>query len=256
LGQSDDFQEPVVRISANGKTRTLFDARKVAGVPKDFFGSDFSVDSSGDVYQIILTRSFDLLAVHFAADGTGGSILPLRDLLNPISISVEPTGDLVVAGTPPEIGNTRNASHLVIAVFDRNGEAKGTKRTITVQPPFQLRFGGGKLYVLSGNDVRVFGEAGEMIGQFHLEPDASLQLSGWFPWDGSLTAEFDNSASEDGHFKGVIAVFDATTGNLRRKYKLSEAVRGGLACASEKKFTFLTRSPDGHLSLLTADSPQ
>jgi len=257
-GKSNELQEPIVKISADGKTRTSFDARRISGVPKDFFGSDFAVDSVGHVYQIILTPSFELLVIQYAPDGTQGSTFLLHDVLNPISLSITPSGDLLVAGGPLQMGRSESKAQLVIAVFDKSGQTKGPKHTFDIQSPFQARFSDdGRLYVLSGTDVHIFSETGESIKQFHLDPDdEALKLSGWVPSDGDLAAEFDTGSNPNEPFKGMVALFDAPTGNLKGRYKLSEAVRGGLACVSAKTVTFLTTQPDGHLSLLTAGKPQ
>jgi hypothetical protein len=251
-GKADQFQEPIVKISADRKTSTTFDARKVSGVPKDFIGADFAADGTGDVYQVILTRAFELFAIQYSADGTGRSKFPIHELLNPTAVSAGQSSDLLVAGTPLQMASSESPSQLVIAVFDKGGRTQGSTHRVPVQSPFEARFGGDKLYVLSGDNARVFSKTGELIKQFRLGlDDAALRLSGWYPADGFLVAEFDNHANAGEPFKGIVAVFDVATGNLRKRYRLSEEVRGGLACASEKTFIFLATEPDGHLSLVT-----
>jgi hypothetical protein len=257
-GESDEFQEPIVKISADGKMSTRFDARKISGVPKDFVGSDFSADSDGDVYQIILTRAFELRLIHYRPDGTGESKITLHDVLNPVSISVQPLGDLLVADTPLQMGGSENASQLVIAAFDKNGRGKGAKHTVAIRSPFEARFSDdSRLYVSSGGDVTVVSENGETVKQMHLDPnDPALKLSSWYAFASYVVGEFDNGSNASEPFKGMVAIFDATTGNIKKRYRLSEAVRGGLACVSERAFTFLSTEPDGHLSLVTANRSQ
>jgi len=85
----------------------------------------------------------------------------------------------------------------------------------------------------------IFSETGESIKQFHLDPDdVALRLSGWFPADDYLATAFDTGSNPNEPFRGMIALFDVRTGNHKGRHKLSEAVRGGLACVSRRLLLF------------------
>jgi hypothetical protein len=251
-----EFQEPILKITVDGRRSVMFDARIGSELPEDFIGSEYAVDGGGGIYQIVLTRSFDVYLLHFASSGAIESKVHFNDVFSPRLLAVLPSGDLFVLACPPHAGRSSACPVLFTTIFDAGGRAKSQKHKLTSPAEFQAELGSdGRLYLVSASQILVYSLDGEKRAELPLAGGGNgLQVAGWRIFGDRLFVEWVHE--DPGSSAGWISAINPDTGQVTAKYRLSEGVRGGLASVSERGFKLMVRESDGHLSLLTALVPK
>ncbi|HZQ92000.1 MAG TPA: hypothetical protein VFA60_09425 [Terriglobales bacterium] len=281
-GKGSALQNPLVRISSNGKEVRRFDPKRVPGLSEHFTSLLYTVGGVGKVYQIVSDWEnqtvFHEYLVTFTKDGEYVGRAEFETHFEPYVFLALPSGGFLLSGIPSE-GKTGGESQrkTLTAVFDSdarivrdltsdsdNGPESSTATTNPTIQNGDARVGtDGSVYLLKASTpprVQVISERGELLRELKLEPPMpGAQALELHSAGDRLFVRFQSEPKLDPVTKTrkrsvVFAAYDPQSG--QRTVAFQSSVKGMTACIQSDRVTFLVPGNDGNFAVLSGDLPK
>jgi hypothetical protein len=269
---------PILRISRDGKDKTLFSLASVKGL-EDAQLVDFAVGLRGEVYVLALTKDDRPVLAVFRSDGQYDSTVPLVAGLEPSSLGLFSSGDLLItgfenspSGTPPRRAFT--------AIFEKTGrlikkitledDAHPKKEAVPGEkggqpPPEDSDFvdavslgtvapsEDGNVYLMrhmAAPVVYAISPSGAVLRRMVLSPPAdNFRPITMKTAAGRLAVMFEENDPKGQYAQAIFSLYDAMTGEEIVDLLSSLKVGGAFACFTPAGFSFLTSSSEGWLTI-------
>jgi len=278
---------PVVRISTDGQTTTVFDVSTVSEVKAASVYEiyDFAVRKDGAVLQLVAMTSKDEQAIvaiiEMDGEDKSSSFVSVDSQLAPRQIGPLPSGMFLISGlrrsTRSEGGRTLQSSTPFVAIFDSRGKlvrelhlAEDVKvpDIDTAKPDNPDTSGmravdlsqlvvsddGTAYFLRAGKPPRIFAisSTGEVISSYLVPvPSEDASTPSIMYASGRLAFDFFVPAgADDPRMNLTIRVVDAQTGQVFWDYVPAKEIYGIPACYSGQDFTFLQGTADRRLAFL------
>lgn len=269
------FAAPVVRISRDGESTTIFALRKVPGFEKgQTLG--FAVNPRGGGFQLAIKSGREIDIVGFDGDGEYESTASLSPPFEPAQVAAFDTGDFLVTGTKLSDKDGSDTGKPFTAIYDRLGnlikpltlpgdakgsEAKGSDgHTEAENDAVTLGTAesgdDGNIYIMRGTCnpvVYVVSAAGEVVRKFTLKPPATefspitMKVSA-----GKMVVMFEKQDPKSERAEQIFSVFDTESGEKSMDLMSGPDIGGAFACYTPNGLTFLGTDNEGRLVMMSA----